>query len=172
MPFNIHNIVKQVAKQIGIASAPQDIFYLSLSQTNKSGEVTVFNQLHIGTTNISQSSISPLYKDPILKQILGKSSSVATVFEVAKPSKNNLYNASVETVYRTPKGNIGISHAPVLQKFPKFYGLPHNHIEIAPIVFGTGVYLNKQGYVCIATGSDTTKLIMVFLINYKYCFGT
>ena len=165
MPFNIQNIIMQVNKQIGIERVPHDIFYISLSQTIKSGEVTVFNQMQVGTTNMSQSSISPLYKDPTLKQLLGKSSSVVTIFDVDKPSKTNLYNASVETVYRTPKGNVGISHAPVLQKFPNFYGLPYNRIEIAPITSGTGIYLNARGYVCIATGSDSTKLIMVFLIQ-------
>ena len=164
MSFNIQTIIKQVTKTIGVSRSPHEVFYLSLSQTLNRGEVTVFNQLHIGTTNVSQSSISPLYKDQGLKLLIGKSSSVVTLFDIVKPSKTNLYNSSVETVYRLPKGNVCISHAPLLQKFPHFYGLPYNQIEIAPITSGTGAYLNKQGYVCITTGSATTKLILVFLM--------
>jgi len=164
MSFNIQNIIKQVTAKVGVSRHPQDTFYLSLSQSPNSGEATVFNQMRIGITNASQSSISPLYKDPSLKLMIGKSSSVVTLFDMVKPSKTNLYNASVETVYRTPKGNIGISHAPLLQKFSNFYGLPYKQLEIASITSGTGEYLNEQGYVCIATGSSTTKLILVFLI--------
>ena len=164
MSFNVQHIIMHVTKTIGVSRSPRDVFYLSLSQTLNRGEITVFNQLHIGTTNASQSSISPLYKDPRLKQLIGKSSSVVTLFDIVKPSKTNLYNSTVETVYRLPKGDVSISHAPLLQKFANFYGLPYNQIEIAPITFGTGEYLNKQGYVCIATGSSHIKLIMVFLI--------
>jgi hypothetical protein len=86
----------------------------------------------------------------------------------------NLYNSSVSTIYRlnenpsnlsSPSNTIGISHAPLLENFGNFYGLPKNIYEIAPITFGTGEYLNKNGFVLIATGKTTTKMILLYLIN-------
>lgn len=167
MSFNVQHILKQVAAKTGVCKPPTETFYLSLSQTPHLGEVTVFNQVSIGPTNATQSSISPLYKDSALKTKYGKSTSIVTLFGVGKPSTNpkNLYNASVSTVYKTPKGDIEVSHSPLLQRFSNFYGLPYNEVEIVPITFGTGAYLNKTGFVCIATGSNTTKLIIVFIIS-------
>jgi hypothetical protein len=167
MSFNIQNILKRVLLKTGVNKSPTETFYLSLSQTPRLGEVTVFNQAPIGKTNATQSSISPLYKDAALRTKYGKSTSIVTLFGIDKPSTNpkNLYNASVSTVYKTPKGDIEVSHSPLLQKFSNFYGLPYNEVEIAPITFGTGVYLNKTGFVCIATGSSTVKLIMIFIIS-------
>jgi hypothetical protein len=163
---NIQNILRQVSAKTGIAKSPTEIFYLSLSQIPHLGEVTLFNQASIGPTNATQSSISPLYKDSTLRTKFGKSTSIVTLFGINKPSTNpnNLYNASVSTIYKTPKGDIEVSHSPMLQRFPNFYGLPYNQIEIAPITFGTGVYLNKTGFVCIASSSTTVKLIMVFIL--------
>jgi hypothetical protein len=165
MSFNRQNILKEVVSKTGVTKPPIETFYLSLSQTPHLGEVTVFNYSSIGKTNATQSSISPLYKDAALRSKYGKSTSIVTLFSIDKPSTNlnNWYNAAVSTVYKTPKGDIEVSHSPLLQKFSNFYGLPHNQVEIAPITFGTGAYLNKNGFVCIATGTSTVKLVMVFL---------
>jgi len=165
MSFNIQNILKQVVAKTGVSTPPTETFYLSLSQTPHLGEVTVFNQVPIGVTNATQSSISPLYKDQTLRTKYGKSTSIVTLFHIDKPSTNlnKLYNASVSTVYKMPKGDIEVSHSPLLKKYSNFYGLPSNQIEIAPITFGTGSYLNKTGFVCISTVKDTIKLIMVFI---------
>lgn len=165
MSFNIQNILKQVKQKTGVTKLPTEIFYLSLSQIPHLGEVTVFNQASIGPTNATQSSISPLYKDSFLRTKYGKSTSIVTLFGINGPSANSnrYFNSSVSTVYKIPKGDIEVTHSPLLQKFPNFYGLPHNQIEIAPITFATGAFLNKSGFVCIATSTSTVKLIMVFI---------
>jgi hypothetical protein len=172
MPFNVQNILKQIAVKTGTTKSPSETFYLSLSQTPHTREVTVFNLVQIGTTNSTQSSTSPLYKEESLRTLFGKSMSVATIFNTHPQSNSvRIYNSSVETVFKTPKGDIGISHSPMLRKFSNFYELPLNHIEIAQITFGTGIYLNKRGYVGIATGAGAgaglgapnRKLIMVFI---------
>ena len=51
----------------------------------------------------------------------------------------------------------------MLKYYDNFYGLPSNEIEIAPIVFGTGEYLNKNGYVVIVTGETNTKTILLYV---------
>lgn len=78
----------------------------------------------------------------------------------------NLYNSSVSTIYRLNESIIGISHAPLLENFGNFYGLPKNIYEIAPITFGTGEYLNKNGFVLIASGKSTTKMILLYVSNH------
>ena len=103
---------------------------------------TTFNLIKIGPTNKLQTSISPLYSDYNLKCFIGENTSNVIIYNGNKPDVNNLYYTSVTTVYRLPKGNIGISHAPMLQNFGNFYGLPVDEIEIAPIVFGSGDYLH------------------------------
>ncbi len=51
-----------------------------------------------------------------------------------------------------------------IQNFGNFYGLPSDEIEIAPIVFGSGDYLNKTGFVAIVTGETTTKTILLYIL--------
>lgn len=164
MSFNIKNIITQVRVKTGNTKTPNEIFYLSLSQKPILKEVTVFNQIPIGTTNTMQSSTSPMYSDISLRGYLGKSSSVVTLFDNNFKRPLNLLASTVSTVYRHPKGNINVMHAPLLQKFTNYYGLPNNGIEIAPIVSGTGAFLNKHGFVAIATGTTTTKLILVYIV--------
>ena len=165
MPFNVQNILKQVAIKTGITKSPTEMFYLSSSQTPHLKEATVFNLVQIGATNDVQTSISPLYKEASLRTTFGKSTSIVTLFNT-RPTSNSvrMYNSSVETVYKTLKGDIGISHSPMLKKYSNFYGLPPNPIEIAQITFGTGVYLNNRGYVGIASDNSPDKnLIMIFI---------
>lgn len=164
--FNVSKIIKKIKCITHIKTKPTITFYLSLFQNNKDPDSinsTTFNQINIGSTNKLQSSISPIYYDYDLKKLLGKSSSSVTLYDYKKPNFDNLYYSSVTTVYRLLKGNIGISHAPQLQKFENFYGLPENIIEIAPITFGTGDYLNCRGFVAIVTGDSTTKLILIYI---------
>ena len=75
---------------------------------------------------------------------------------------NNYTN--ITSIYRLREGNIGISHAPMLQNFGNFYGLPKDEIEIAPIIFGSDGYLNKTGFVAIVTGDTTTKTILLYFL--------
>ena len=162
---DMSKINKAIKHKTGFTKKPDIVCYLSLLQNNKNTATcnsTIFNQITLGPTNLLQTSISPLYNDNELTCYLGKSSSSVTLYDYQNPDQNNLYYSSVMTVYRLCKGNIGISHSPQLQKFPKFYGLPANDIEIAQIVFGTGEYLNCKGVVAIITGDSTTKTIQIY----------
>jgi hypothetical protein len=128
--------------------------------------------------DLIQTSSSPLYESLeyingvlIPKNYIGENSSNATVYNYNVHNTNNLYNSFVQTVYRLPNGSIGISHAPKLEHFKKknkkcnFYELQNNFIEIAPITFGTGEYLNKNGFVVILTGYTVFKLLIVFITD-------
>ena len=161
--LDITEISQRVSKEFGIISKP-NIFYLSLAQHSPNpNDSTTFNQIIIGPTNVLQSSLSSLFRDYELKHFIGKNSSNVTVYNYNKSVPNNLYNSSVSTIYRLPRGSIGISHSPKLQNFGNFFGLPSNDIEIAPITFGTGDFLNKTGAVVIVTGETTTKTILVYI---------
>lgn len=162
------SIAKQVRQQTGVARKPNNSFYLSLAQDIThpgSNNTTIFSEQPIPSINILQTSFSTLFKDFELKNSLGKSSSNVTIYNSKTPTSNNLYNTTVSTEYRLPNGTIGVSHTPNLQKFTDFYGLPYNQVEIAPIAFGTGKFLNRPGFVAIVTGDTTTKLILVYFTN-------
>lgn len=128
--------------------------------------------------DLIQTSSSPLYESlEIINGVLtptnyiGENSSNATVYNYNVHNTNNLYNSFVQTVYRLPNGSIGISHAPKLEHFKKknkkcnFYELPNESLEIAPITFGTGEYLNKNGIVAIITAIIPLKLLIVFITD-------
>jgi hypothetical protein len=180
--FNLPYIAKEIRRRTGVTRNPTIIFYLSLAEspsrninsrmiieppnTSQTEYInsTVFNQIYIGPTNTLQTSISPLYSDFDLQYFIGTNSSNVTIYNDPIPNPRGLYDTTVTTVYRLSNGSIGISHAPELQKFDTFYGLPKDRIEIAPIVYGTGHYLNRTGYVAIVTGETTTKLILVYIV--------
>ena len=108
-----------VEKQIGSITKPSLTFYLSLLQNSGNPETsTIFNNIVIGPTNTFQSSISPLFKDSKLKHYIGKNSSNVTIYNYNTTTP--LYNTSVSTVYRLPKGDIAIAHAPLLKNFGNF----------------------------------------------------
>jgi hypothetical protein len=171
--FDLNKIYKYIKTKTGLVEKPTKIFYLSLLQNNNcdyatnNDNFTVFNKVAIGPTNILQTSISPLFKEETLKNRIGSNSSTVTLFNYNKPTSQHLYNSSVSTIYRLNEGTIGISHAPLLDNFGNFYGLPKNIYEIAPITFGTGDYLNKNGFVLIASGNSKIKMILIYLLNEK-----
>ena len=153
--------IKMIQKIIGSITKPSLIFYLSLNQNSGNAETsTVFNSIPIGPTNLLQSSLSPLFKDINLTHFIGKNSSNVTIYNYNTITP--LYNTSVSTIYRLETGDIAIAHAPLLKQFDNFFGLPSGEIELAKIVYGSGEYLNKSGFVGIATGETTTKTIFVY----------
>ena len=187
--FDLNHIYKYIKSKTGIVTKPTKIFYLSLLENNHNthshshnshchcnshsddddnddnDNFTVFNKIPLGSTNVLQTSLSPLFKEDTLKNRIGTNSSTVTLLNYNKTTSQNLYNSSVSTVYRLNNGTIGISHAPLLENFGNFYGLPKNIYEIAPITFGTSDYLNKNGFVLIVTGNTTTKMILLYLID-------
>lgn len=137
-----------------------EIVYLLLSPTPVAGKNAALNHVPLGPSNALQTSFAPLYADASMKVFVGDCMSTATIFNyLAKTSK---YSSTISTVFKMTKGDIGVSHAPFLQKTATYYGLPNNTIEIAPIVFGTGAYLNARGFVAIATGASVLKMILIF----------
>ena len=117
-----------------------------------SGEFTFSN--YIGT----HSSNSTVYNYDVQNDSSGN--------DLKDSSGNYLYRSFVQTVYRLPTGTIGISHTPILQHYLNdCYELQYNQIEWAPITFGTGVYINKNGYVAILSAVAPVKLVIVFITN-------
>lgn len=161
MQFDTASILKKIKTLTKTKKLPTpEIVYLSLSTIPVAGRKTVFNQIPLGPSNASQTSLSPLYADASMKKHVGDCMSSATIFNyLAKTSK---YSSTVTTVLKMAKGDIGLSHAPLLQKMTNYYGLPNNEVEIAPIVFGTGAYLNASGFVAISSGASTSQMIWIF----------
>jgi len=139
-----------------------EIVYMSSSTIPVSGKNATFNLTTLGSTNALQSSLSPLFNDASLKNYVGDCLGTSTVYFVNLTAQNK-YSSMVTRVFKLPKGDIGVSHAPYLQKIANTYDIPNNTIEIAPIVYGTGAYLNVRGFVAIAVGPSTTKMILVFV---------
>lgn len=115
-------------------------------------------------TNILQTSYSPLFSDIDLNRFYGTSSSQVILFNPGSIDTDSM----VSTVYRLPEGNIGVAHAPKLINHTSslgvttFYGLPDSTTETANIVFGTGAFVNRSGYVKIETGTGDTNAISVY----------
>jgi len=162
MQFDTASILKEIKNLSKVKKLPTpEIVYLSLSTIPMAGRKTVFNQIPLGPSNALQTSTSPLYSDSSMKKYVGGCMSSATIFNhLAKTIK---YSSTVSTVFKMAKGDIGVSHAPLLQKMTNYYGLPNKVVEIAPIVFGTGAYLNASGFVAIASGTSTSQMILVFV---------
>jgi hypothetical protein len=161
MEFNTARIITEIKTLTKSKKLPTpEIIYLSLTTNRAPGAKPALNHIPLGPSNALQTSLAPLYKDSSLKTYIGDCMSTATIFNyLAKTTK---YSSTISTVFKTTKGDIGVSHAPFLQKNANHYGLPNNIIEIAPIVFGTGAYLNARGFVAVATGSSTLKMILIF----------
>jgi len=161
MQFDTARILAEVKTLTKSKKMPTpEIVYLSFSTTPVAGRKTVLNQIPLGRSNALQTSLSPLYADASMKVFVGDCMSTATIFNYL--IKTNKYSSTVSTVFKMAKGDIGVSHAPFLQQITNYYDLPNNTIEIAPIVFGTGAYLNARGFVAIASSSSTLKMILIF----------
>jgi len=162
MQFNATKIiaaVKTMTKNPKL-TAPE-IVYMSSSTIPVSGKMATFNFTTLGSTNALQSSLSPLFTDASLKNYVGDCLGTSTVYFVNMTTLNK-YSSMVTRVFKLPKGDIGVSHAPFLKKMGNTYDIPNNTIEIAPIVYGTGAYLNVRGFAAIAVGPSTTKMILIF----------
>lgn len=164
--FNYQYIINYVNAATGSIHHPNKVFFLSFSQTRarpNDENYTIINSAPLGNATLSQSSTSPLYDNQQLSHCIGKNLSNVVLFNSDKPDKNHLYNSSVTTIYKFELGDIAVAHSPQLQRFDGFYALPYNLIEIAPIMYGTGIYLKKTGFVAIATGkSGFVKMILVY----------
>jgi hypothetical protein len=161
MQFNTTRLIKEIKTLTKITKLkPPEIIYMSLSTVPVPGKISTLNQIPLGPSNALQTSLSPLYNDAAMKIYIGDCMSSTTIFNyLAKTSK---YSSTASTVFKMEKGDIGVSHAPFLKKMANHYDLLNNAIEIAPIVFGTGAYLNASGFVAIASGTSTLKMILIF----------
>ena len=161
MQFNTTRIVSEIKTLTkNNKLKPPEIIYMSHPAVSVPGKISTLNQIPLGPSNALQTSLTPLYKDASMKNYIGDCTSSATVFNYL--AKTNKYSSNVSTVFKTAKGDIGVSYAPFLKKTANYYDLLNNVIEIAPIVFGTGIYLNMRGFVAIATNATTLKMILIF----------
>ena len=125
--------------------------------------------------NLGEVTVSGNVYTWTVSDYIGKNSSNVTVYnydvqndasgnELKDASGNYLYHSFVQSVYRLPTGTIGISYTPKLRHFDDFYGTQNETLEIAPITFGTGEYINKNGTVAIISSAITfLKLVIVFI---------
>jgi hypothetical protein len=163
MQFNATKIlstIKTMTKQTKL-SVPE-IVYMSASASPVAGKNATFNLTTLGTSNALQSSVLPLYKDASMKNYVGDCLETSTVYFVNLTTLKK-YSSMVTRAFKLPKGDIGVSHTPFLQKMGNYFDIANNTIEIAPIVYGTGAYLNARGFVAIAAGGSTMKMILIFL---------
>jgi len=156
MSYSFVNFADNLDPNINLGK-PQHIFYVDFDVDSIS--------IDHGNTK-SQTSYSRLYKEYTLQNRIGHNSTISTIFDTNNGCISE-YESSVSTVYRLPIGNIGISHAPKLIRYENgchdYYELPRSHSEIAPIVFGTGAFINKTGYVVIISEeTGNTKQILVY----------
>jgi len=132
---------------------------------------TTFNEIVLNNSGIGrqtsintlQTSTSHLFTDLELTKKFGNTSANVTIYDFEK--KLDLYDSLVDIVYRLPKGNIFISLAEPLKNYGYFYGIPENKKIEAPIKYGTGEYLNANGYVKIDTGNNTHIKKLTFYIK-------
>jgi hypothetical protein len=132
-------------------------------ETVSNNLLITYNDFPTTISLTQQTSYSPLFSDIDLNRLYGTSSSQVTLFIPTLTDSDSM----VSTVYRLPEGNIGVYHAPKLTRHTSesgkiFYGLPDSTTETANIVFGTGAFLNRSGYVKIETGTGYTKTISVY----------
>ena len=163
------NLNRQISRSVMPIQAPF-IFFMDMKQDTTKINSTNFNKTYIGGDDLMQTSSSPLYEnldDKLnVKDYIGNESSNVTVYNYNINNTDNLYESFVQSVYRLPGGTVGISHNPKLQHFDDYYGLPNETLNIASLVFGTGIYINKQGIAAIVSSAiPSLKLIIIFLDN-------
>jgi hypothetical protein len=169
-PFNITQIYSQIIRRNrSFRQTNNFYFFINLQQDPTKTNSTTFNKRAIGSNDLIQTSSSLLYQtigdnlnfDSI--QNIGNSSTNAIVYSHNEHNTNNLYDSFVQTVFRLPLGTIGISYTPQLQHFDDYYENERNQIVWAPIIFGTGSYINKSGYIAMLSATAPVKLVIVFL---------
>ena len=157
IPFNkriIDNDLIQTSIGNDLIQTSSSSLYDTIGSTSISGVITFSSSNYIGT----HSSNSTVYNYDVQNDSSGN--------DLKDSSGNYFYRSFVQTVYRLPTGTIGISHTPILQHYLNdCYELQYNQIEWAPITFGTGVYINKNGYVAILSAVAPVKLVIVFITN-------
>jgi hypothetical protein len=170
--FNIQQIYSQILQRNSAFGQTNSFyFYMNLQQDPTKIHATTFNRTTIGSTDLLQTNSCLLYNnigDNLnfnINNSVGKSSTNSTVYNVNVLNSDSLYDSFVQTVFRLPSGTIGISHTPKLQHFDNYYENQRNQIEWAPITFGTGIYMNKKGYIAMLSATAPVKLIIVFLAN-------
>jgi hypothetical protein len=170
--FNIQQIYSQIIQRTpAFGQTNSFYFYMSLQQDPTKIHATTFNRTTIGSTDLLQTNSSLLYNNIgenlnfNIDNSVGKSSTNSTVYNVNVLNSDSLYDSFVQTVFRLPAGTIGIAHTPKLQHFDDYYENQRNQIEWAHITFGTGMYMNKKGYIAMLSSTAPVKLIMVFLAN-------
>jgi len=172
-PFNITQIYSQIIRRNrSFRQTNNFYFFINLQQDPTKTNSTTFNKRAIGSNDLIQTSSSLLYQtigdnlnfDSI--QNIGNSSTNAIVYSHNEHNTNNLYDSFVQTVFRLPLGTIGISYTPQLQHFDDYYALPNNTLHIAPVVFGTGIYMEKRGIAGIMS-SQTSSVKAVILFLYE-----
>jgi len=182
--FNLEQIYSQIAETIQTIQTIQTrqispsfvpilapfIFFMHTKQDPTKTNSTNFNKTNIGSNDLLQTSSSSLYEnldnDLNVKDYIGNESSNVTVYNYNIHNTDNVYDSFVQSVYRLPAGTVGISYNPQLRHFDDYYALPNETLHIAPIVFGTGDYINKQGIVAIVSSAiPSLKMIIIFLNN-------
>jgi hypothetical protein len=157
IPFNkriIDNDLIQTSIGNDLIQTSSSSLYDTIGSTSISGVITFSSSNYIGT----HSSNSTVYNYDVQNDSSGN--------DLKDSSGNYFYRSFVQTVYRLPTGTIGISHTPILQHYLNdCYELQYNQIEWAPITFGTGDYINKNGYVAILSAVAPVKLVIVFITN-------
>jgi hypothetical protein len=166
--FDLEQIYSQIRAIIPLTNnIIPSVFFTQTDSTN-------FNNITIGNNDLIQTYSLPLYANLTISNNIGSESSNTTVYnynvqndDLKDASGNYLYHSFVQTVYRLPNGTIGIAHTPKLRHFDDYYDLQSNNtIHIAPIVFGTGNYINKNGIVgIIASPISALKAVIIFIFN-------
>jgi len=170
--FNIQQIYSQIIQRNpAFGQTNSFYFYMNLQQDPTKINATTFNKTTIGSTDLMQTNSSILYNtigDNLnfdINHSVGKSSTNSTVYNINILNIDSLYDSFVQTVFRLPSGTIGIAHTPKLQHFDNYYENQRNQIEWAPITFGTGIYINKKGYIAMLSATAPVKLVIVFLVD-------
>jgi hypothetical protein len=170
--FNLEQIYSKMRENSpSIINVIPMVFYIHMKQDPSKTNSTNFNKTTIGNNDLIQTYSSSLYTN-VDNQLnvdgyIGSESSNVTVYNYNVHNTNNLYESFVQSVYRLPDGSIGISHTPKLQHFNDYYALPSNNtLHIAPVVFGTGMYIDKRGIAgIISSPSSSVKALILFLYN-------
>jgi len=173
--FNIEQIISQIKEMPTLTPLINGItpmhFYMHMKQDLTKTNSTNFNKINIGSNDLLQTSSSSLYENLDgnlnVKDFIGNESSNVTIYNYNIHNTDKLYESFVQSVFRLNNlGTIGISHTHKLQHFDDYYALPNNTIRIAPIVIGTGNYINKRGIVgIVSSATSSLKLIIIFLYN-------
>ena len=169
--FNLEQIYSQIREiSPSINNVIPMVFYIHIKQDQTKTNSTNFNKTTIGSNDLIQTYSSSLYanidNELNVNDYIGSESSNVTVYNYNVHNTDNLYESFVQSVYRLPNGSIGISHTPKLQHFDDYYALPNNTLHIAPVVFGTGIYIEKRGIAgIISSQTSSVKAVILFLYN-------